>query len=85
MTEPFDPTMTSGSTGGGRPDVACPGCAYVPSPYDRWVCAPDGCGHMWDTFETRAKCPECGALFPWTTCPGCSKTYPHAAWYRRSA
>jgi hypothetical protein len=84
MTEPFDPTMSPG-TPGGRPNVACPGCAYAPTPFDRWMCAPDGCGHMWDTFETRAKCPECGAVFPWTACPGCSKTYPHAAWYRRSA
>jgi hypothetical protein len=69
----------------GRPDVACPGCRYVPSPYDRWVCAPDGCGNVWDTFETGAKCPVCDAQFPWTTCPACGQTFPHRAWYRRSA
>ena len=38
-----------------RPNVACPGCSYVPSPWDRWQCAPDGCGHLWDTFETGAR------------------------------
>ena len=65
-----------------RPDVACPGCGYEPMPDDRWVCAPDGCGHHWDTFATGARCPECDAQFPWTTCPRCGETFAHRAWYR---
>ena len=66
-----------------RPDVACPGCGYMPSAYDQWICAPDGCGHSWNTFDTGARCPECDAQFAWTTCPGCTRTYPHRAWYRQ--
>lgn len=68
-----------------RPDVACPGCGYVPGPFDRWVCAPDGCGSLWDTFTTGGRCPECGAQFAWTVCPACGKTYSHRAWYRGPA
>jgi DNA-directed RNA polymerase subunit RPC12/RpoP len=66
-----------------RRDVACPGCGYVPTQFDRWVCAPDGCGRLWDTFETGARCPDCGAQFIWTVCPGCNRTFPHKSWYRR--
>ena len=68
-----------------RPDVACPGCGYVPSAYDKWICAPDGCGHAWNTFDTGARCPECDAQFAWTACPGCTRTYPHRAWYRQQS
>ena len=63
-------------------NVACPGCNYAPNESDRWMCAPDGCGHLWDTFATGAKCPSCGAQFPWTACPACAQTFPHKAWYR---
>ena len=77
--------MSDQPTVNARADVACPGCAYVPSAYDKWVCAPDGCGHSWNTFETAARSPECDAQFQWTTCPGCTRTFPHRAWYRQSA
>lgn len=65
-----------------RPDVACPACGYEPTPYDRWVCAPDGCGFFWDTFSTGARCPQCEAQFTWTVCPACGQTSSHRAWYR---
>ena len=68
----------------GRPDVACPGCGYVPTAGDRWMCAPDGCGALWDTFETGARCPDCGAKFVWTACPGCHRAFRHQSWYRNT-
>lgn len=75
---------SSQSPRGARPDVACPGCGYRPTAADRWVCAPDGCGHVWDTFGTGARCPGCGARFAWTVCPRCARTFAHRAWYRRA-
>jgi rubrerythrin len=47
-----------------------------------WRCAPDGCGAIFDTFETRARCPACQAQFAWTACPSCRAVSAHAAWYR---
>ena len=67
--------------GPARPVVECPGCRYRPTLFDRWVCEPDGCGTHWDTFATAAKCPGCGAQFPWTACPACGKVFSHRAWY----
>jgi hypothetical protein len=67
--------------GGARPLVECPGCHYRPTPFDLWQCTPDGCGHIWDTFATAARCPGCGAQFPWTACPACGQVFPHRAWY----
>ena len=65
------------------------GFYYRPTIFDRWVCEPDGCGAMWDTFATAAKCPACGAQFQWTACPAwvsptsfascsCSPEWSHA-------
>ena len=65
-----------------RPTVECPRCHYRPTPLDRWVCQPDGCGLLWDTFTTGAKCPGCGAQFSWTACPECGEVFSHRAWYR---
>ena len=65
-----------------QPNVACPHCGDVPTEYDRWICAPDGCGHSWNTFATRARCPECGAQFAWTACLRCGRISAHEAWYR---
>src|SRR5687767_9384303 len=61
--------------------IACPQCSYHPSTEDRWMCAPDGCGTLWDTFATAARCPGCNAQFLWTVCPVCGRTSPHQAWY----
>jgi hypothetical protein len=68
----------------GRDRIACPRCGFVPWKGIQWVCAPDGCGGHFDTFETRGKCPHCSAQFAWTACPGCHQVSSHAAWYRRS-
>ena len=65
-----------------RAGIACPHCGWQPSVGAQWVCAPDGCGTSWDTFETRARCPGCGARFPWTDCHACGRRSPHEDWYR---
>ena len=67
----------------GHRDVACPGCGYRPPVGLQWVCSPDGCGGMFDTFATRAQCPHCEARFAWTMCPACEKAFAHRAWYGR--
>ena len=64
-----------------RPSVRCPACHVSPLVGQMWVCGPDGCGAFFDTFETRARCPECGAVFSWTDCPSCGRRTAHAAWY----
>jgi hypothetical protein len=68
-----------------RDSIACPGCGYVPFEGQQWICAPDGCGESFDTFDTRARCPHCDAQFPWTMCPSCGKTSSHGAWYQSGA
>lgn len=70
--------------GADRPDIACPACAFSPFVGMTWVCAPDGCGGVFDTFATGAQCPHCGAQFAWTMCPVCGKASAHRAWYRRA-
>jgi hypothetical protein len=39
----------------GRPNIACPKCSFSPPPLAMWACYPDGCGGVFDTFETRGK------------------------------
>jgi hypothetical protein len=67
-----------------RTDIACPECTYAPTVGTLWTCAPDGCGGLFDTFETQAHCPHCQAEFAWTMCPACGKASAHQAWYRRA-
>ena len=64
-----------------RPGIACPRCGWQPYVGARWVCAPDGCGTAWDTFETGARCPGCDARFVWTDCLACGRRSPHQDWY----
>jgi len=66
-----------------RSDIVCPSCAYSPRVGMQWSCGPDGCGGLFDTFATRARCPHCSAQFAWTMCPACGKASAHQAWYRR--
>jgi hypothetical protein len=71
-----------GRVGEPRSDIACPACGFSPAVGMQWVCSPDGCGGMFDTFATRARCPHCEAQFAWTACPSCHKASAHRAWYR---
>jgi acetylornithine deacetylase/succinyl-diaminopimelate desuccinylase-like protein len=61
-----------------------PECSVSPAIGTLWTCSPDGCGGRFDTFDTRGRCPHCGAQFAWTMCPSCHIVSAHRAWYRRS-
>ena len=61
--------------------IYCPKCGYEPPPQARWVCHPDGCGHVWNTFATHGICPRCKKMWPLTSCPRCQQWSPHDNWY----
>ena len=73
--------------GGGR--IRCPACQWQPPRRSRWNCVsmgpPEnfsaGCGHSWDTFDTRGNCPGCSYQWQHTTCLSCHATSPHDDWY----
>jgi hypothetical protein len=71
-----DPAATTGR--GGR--IRCPKCAWEPRAEDRWCCEP-GCGHAWNTFETRGCCPGCGKQWAQTICLRCHQWSRHDDWY----
>lgn len=60
--------------------IQCPACQWQPARTDRWYCSP-GCGHVWNTFETRALCPGCAKQWSYTVCLSCGVASPHEAWY----
>jgi Zn-dependent protease len=62
---------------------ACPSCGAAPPIGALWVCG--GCRQAFDTFETRAVCPQCGAQFAATRCVDCGSFHPIADWGRQSA
>ena len=61
-----------------RADFACPSCRTPPKVGSFWVCAQ--CRASFDTFETDAVCPHCGAQFPQTQCLACRATAPISEW-----
>jgi len=65
---------------GDREKIRCPKCAWEPSRTDRWLCH-EGCGHVWNTFETRGLCPGCNKQWTETVCLRCNEWSPHDAWY----
>jgi hypothetical protein len=62
--------------------VYCPLCEYAPTPEDLWEC---DCGHVWDTFTTKAACAACHKQHIVTRCPSCEETPRHDAWYHPEA
>ena len=60
--------------------IYCPRCAWVPGPHDRWICLP-GCRYVWNTFETRARCPGCSKQWHLTACLQCGVRSLHEDWY----
>jgi hypothetical protein len=62
------------------PRIRCPKCAWEPAKHDSWCCAP-GCGHVWNTFETRGHCPNCSKQWIETACLKCSVWSLHEEWY----
>jgi Zn-dependent protease len=61
-----------------RGGFACPSCLQAPIIGPLWRC--DKCSNPFDTFETRAMCPHCGALFPVARCPECGEAHSLAEW-----
>ncbi len=61
-----------------RPGFACPSCKAPPFRGPIWRCAK--CLKAFDTFESMATCPHCGAQFPVTQCFECGKSNPISDW-----
>jgi hypothetical protein len=62
--------------------IRCPACQWRPGRHDLWSCVP-GCGHVWNTFETRGMCPNCSKQWTHTSCHRCDQWSPHDDWYER--
>jgi Zn-dependent protease len=65
-----------------RAGVACPNCHAAPPMGPIWRC--NECGEIFDTFETRAVCPSCGAQHPITMCIDCRQVAPIGDWFVNS-
>ncbi len=71
--------------------IRCPLCRWQPSASSRWFCADadapeffyNACGTMWNTFETRGKCPGCSHQWRWTSCLRCGGWARHEDWYEK--
>jgi Zn-dependent protease len=61
-------------------DCACPDCRQAPPCGQFWVC--EHCQTRFDTFQTRGKCPACGAWFLETACPHCHAVHHIDLWYK---
>ncbi|HEY3742391.1 MAG TPA: hypothetical protein VGL53_21220 [Bryobacteraceae bacterium] len=66
------------ASGGGG--IRCPKCRWTPRRFDTWMCH---CRTVWNTFDTRGKCPGCGFQWTQTNCPACREWSPHEAWYEK--
>jgi len=66
-----------------RAGVSCPSCRTSPPVGAFWGCGQ--CGTPFDTFETGATCPACGATFEETRCVDCGRPSPLAEWLRPQA
>jgi hypothetical protein len=62
----------------GRGRIRCPKCAWQPRKSDRWGCR---CGCEWNTFDTAARCPQCGKQWQHTICLRCHAWSLHVDWY----
>jgi len=61
-----------------RPGFACPWCKSAPPLGNFWRCA--HCHTAFDTFESRAVCPNCSSPFPQTRCVDCGRAHPMSEW-----
>src|SRR5208337_1329110 len=57
---------------------ACPSCKAAPPVGKFWKCS--RCGEAFDTFQTRALCPNCAAQVAVTPCPYCRAQNPSSEW-----
>jgi Zn-dependent protease len=61
-----------------REGFACPTCKTAPPLGDHWKCGQ--CQQAFDTFQTGAVCPHCGAHFTVTKCLDCGASHPMSEW-----
>jgi Zn-dependent protease len=61
-----------------REGFACPRCQTAPPIGQFWTCAQ--CRQPFDSFATRAACPQCGAQFGVTQCLDCGGVRPMTEW-----
>lgn len=61
-----------------RDGFACPVCHARPLLGAMWRCGK--CGKSFDTFETHAACPHCGAQYDATACFDCGNLRPLSEW-----
>ena len=86
-----DERLDTVTPAGGR--IRCPLCDWQPPPTSRWCCicrgTPEpffeGCGTVWNTFDTGGRCPGCAHQWVWTTCLRCGAASPHQEWYEKGA
>ena len=62
-----------------RTDCACPSCYAPPFQGPLWVC--DECRTRFDVFDSRGKCPACGAWYLQQPCLGCRSTSHIDRWF----
>ena len=75
-----------------RNAIRFPRCGWHPSASSRWTCNAEqtpepvfhGCGTVWNTFDTRGRCPGCQHHWQWTSCLSCGEWLPHLEWYEQS-
>jgi Zn-dependent protease len=63
-----------------RQEYACPTCKASPPVGAFWKCGK--CGLPFDTFQTGAVCPHCGARFDVTRCLDCGSLHSISQWGR---
>lgn len=61
-----------------RGDFACPSCKTAPPAGEYWVCS--RCKKQFDTFVTKAVCPQCALEFAVTRCLDCGHVHPMGEW-----
>jgi Zn-dependent protease len=61
-----------------RVGFKCPSCETAPPLGAWWLCGQ--CGKPFDTFETQAVCPHCGAQFAGTRCLDCGEMHAMDEW-----
>ncbi len=66
-----------------RAGLSCPSCRTAPPVGAFWGCGQ--CGTRFDTFETGATCPACGARFGETRCVDCGRPSSLSDWLRPQA
>lgn len=75
--------------GESEPEIRCPLCRWQPQQGSRWFCAScpqpegflQGCGTLWNTFDTHGLCPGCQHQWRWTSCLACAGWSLHDDWY----